>query len=197
MLLQHRPLLDMQLDIGMQFAARPRRRADMLRIEPEPHHRLAHGEAVRIARIEHAFVEGAGDRPAAEQGGGKPHALLVRETDDFDRKGQPHIAPVQIGDAGDRGDDPERSIPFAGVAHGVVMRTQHQARQPGTFPFIAARDVSDGVEMRGHAGIFHPRQDEIGHGAMLGREEYPREPFRRLGNRPELIDPADDFVAKP
>ena len=101
-MLQHRPLLDMQLDIGMQFAARPRRRADLRRVQPKLHHGLAHGEAVRIARIEHAFVKGAGDRPAAEQRGGKPHALLVGETDDFDRKGQPHAPPVQVGDAGNR-----------------------------------------------------------------------------------------------
>ena len=35
---QHRPLLDVQFDIGMQFAARPRRRADMIGIEAELHH---------------------------------------------------------------------------------------------------------------------------------------------------------------
>jgi hypothetical protein len=43
---QHRPLLDMQFDIGMQSRrdAPPRR---YVRVEPELHHRLAHGEAVR------------------------------------------------------------------------------------------------------------------------------------------------------
>ena len=167
LLLQHRPLLDMQFDIGMQLAARPRCRAEMVGIEPELHHRLAHGESISIARIEHAFVKGAGDRPAAEQRGGKPHALLVGETDDLDRKGQPHAAPVQIGDAGDRRDHAERSVPFAGVAHGVVMRTQHQAGQPRTFALITAADIADGVEMRGHAGISHPRHQEIGRDAMF------------------------------
>ena len=197
MLLKHRPLLDMQFDIGMQFAALARCRADFGWVQPKLHHGFAHAEAGMIARIEHAFVEGAGDRPAAEQGGGKPHALLVRETDDFDRKGQPHIAPVQIGDAGDRGDDPERSIPFAGVAHGVVMRTEHQARQPGTFSFVTAADIADGVEMRGHSGIPHPRHQEISRDAMFGRKEDPCQILRRFGNRSELIDPADDFIAKP
>ena len=42
LLLQHRPLLDVQFDIGMQFATRPRRRTDMIGIEPELLHRLAH-----------------------------------------------------------------------------------------------------------------------------------------------------------
>jgi hypothetical protein len=32
---QHRPLLDVQFDIGQQFAGRPRRRADMIGIQPE------------------------------------------------------------------------------------------------------------------------------------------------------------------
>ena len=47
LLLQHRPLLDMQFDIGMQFATRPRRRTDMIGIEPELLHRLAHRQAAR------------------------------------------------------------------------------------------------------------------------------------------------------
>ena len=175
LLLQHRPLLDMQFDIGMQLAAGPRRRADMLGVEPELHHGLAHGESVSIARVEHAFVKGAGDRPAAEQRGGKPDALLVGETDDLDRKGQPYAPPVQIGDAGNRGDHAERTVPFAGVAHGVVMRSQHQAGQPGTFALIAAADIADGVEMHGHSGILHPGQDEIGRDAMFGRKEDPRQ----------------------
>ena len=187
----------MQFDIGMQLAAGPRRRADMVGIEPELHHRLAHGESISIARIEHAFVKGAGDRPAAEQGGGKPHALLVGETDDLDRKGQPHAPPVQVGDAGNRRDHAERAVPFAGVAHGIVMRSQHQARQPRTVALVTAADIADGVEMRGHAGILHPRHQEIGRDAMFRRKENPRQIFRRLGNRPELIDPADDFIAKP
>ena len=146
--------------------------------------RLAHREAAWIARAEHAFVEGAGDRPAAEQRGGKPDALLVGETCDFDRKGQPHAPPVQVGDAGNRRYHSERAVPFAGVAHGVVMRTQHQAGQPGTFAFIAAADIADGVEMYGHPGIFHPGQDEIGRDAMSRREEDPRQMRARLGNRP-------------
>ena len=175
LLLQHRPLLDVQFDIGMQFAARPRRRADMIGSSPNCTIASRIVRPLAVARVEHAFVEGAGDRPAAEQRGGKPHALLVGETDDFDRKRQPHAPPVQIGDAGNRRDHAERAVPFAGVAHGVVMRAQHQARQPGTFALIAAADIADGVEMRGHAGISHPGQDEIGRDAMFRRKENPRQ----------------------
>jgi hypothetical protein len=76
------------------------------------------------------------------------------------------------------------------------MRTQHQAGQPGTFALIAAADIADGVEMRGHAGIPHPRHQEIGRDAMFRRKEDPRQMLRCLGNRPELIDPAYDFIAE-
>ena len=49
LLLQHRPLLDMQFDIGEQLAAGARRGADMLGIETELQHRLAHGDAGAVA----------------------------------------------------------------------------------------------------------------------------------------------------
>jgi hypothetical protein len=40
--LQHRPLLDMQFDIGQQFAARSCRGADMVGVEAEFGERIAH-----------------------------------------------------------------------------------------------------------------------------------------------------------
>ena len=131
---QHRALLDMQLEIGQQFAPRSRGGADMIGIEAELPQRIAHGNAGGIAPIQHALVESAGDRAAAEQRRGEPNALLVGEADDLDRERQPLAAPVQIGDAGNRGDQAERPIPFAGVAHGVVMRAEHQAGQPVASP---------------------------------------------------------------
>jgi hypothetical protein len=51
--------------------------------------------------------------------------------------------------------------------------------------------------MRSHSGIFHPGQDEISRDAMFRRKENPRQMLACLGNRPELIDPAYDFIAKP
>ena len=141
-------------------------------------------------------IESARDRAAAEQRGRKAHALLVGESNDLDRERQPPPAPVQIGDAGNRCEQSERAVPFAGVAHGVVMRAQHQARQAGTIAFITAADISDRIEMRGHAGLAHPAKNEIGGDAVFGGQENPRQMLRRLGNGAELVDPADDFVAK-
>ena len=98
--LQHRALLDVQFDIGQQFAARPRGRADMVGIEPELRQRLAHREAGAVACAEHALVERSRDGAAAEQRRCKAHALLVGKADHLDRERQPRAAPVQIGDAG-------------------------------------------------------------------------------------------------
>jgi hypothetical protein len=109
-----------------------------------------------VARIERALDKRARDRPAAEQRRGEAHALLIGKADHFNREWQPLPALVEIGDAGDRGEQSERAVPFAGVANGVVMRAQHQARQTRTIAFIAAADIADGVEMRGHAGVPHP-----------------------------------------
>ena len=155
---EHRPLLDMQFDIAMQFAPAPGRRADMIGIEPELRQRLAHGEAGFVFGIQRGYIEGAGDGAAAEQGRGEPHAFLIGETDDFDRKRQATPASVQIRHAGNRGDHPERPIPLAGVAHGVVMRSQHQARQARTIALVTAANIADRIEMRAHSGLAHPGQ---------------------------------------
>ena len=38
--------------------------------------------------------------------------------------------------------------------------------------------------------------ESVGGGAMLGGKEDPRQMPRRLGDGPELVDPADYFIAK-
>ena len=193
---QHRPLLDMQFEIGEQFAAGTRGGADMIGIEAEVLQRLAHGNAVGIAHPQHALVKGAGDRAAAEQRGGEADALLVGKAGDLDRERQPLAAPVQVRDAGDRGDEAERPIPFAGVTHGIVMRAEHQAWQAGRSALVAAADIADGIEMRVHAGFAHPGQDQIGRGAMLFGEKDAGEMLVVFRNRAERVDPADDLLAE-
>ena len=103
---------------------------------------------------------------------------------------------VQIGHAGDRRDQSERAVPFAGVAHGVVMRAQHQARQAGPLAFVTAADVSDRVEMR---ASFRPRASRTG-----SDRRRCGAPARKIRARcsgvseiaAELIDPANDLIAK-
>lgn len=142
------------------------------------------------------LVEGAGHRPAAEQGGGEAHTLLVRKAHNLDREWQPLATPVQISDAGDRRDDAERTVPFAGVAHRIVMRADHQARQVRPLALVAAADIADGVEMRAHPGLTHPRQDQIGGLVVLFGQKNPRQMLRRFGDRSERVDPRHDLFAE-
>jgi hypothetical protein len=47
-----------------------------------------------------------------------------------------------------------------------------------------------------HAGFNHPIQDEVGRRAMLPGQEDARKVLRRLGNRGQPIDPANDLIAE-
>ena len=193
---QHRTLLDVKFEIGQQFAARPCRRADMSGVETKLDQRLAHRNPGGVRGAEHALVKRARDRAAAEQRGCEADAFLVGEPDHLDGERQPALSLVQIGNAGNRGDQAERAVPFAGIADGVVMRAQHQARQARGLAFVTAADISDRIEMRVHAGGPHPVQDEVGRRAMLGGEENAGQMFRGLGNLRQPLDPADDFITQ-
>jgi hypothetical protein len=118
---KHGPLLDMQFEIGEQFAGRARCGADVIGIEAEGDHRLAHRDTRFVAATEHTLDKSPGHRAAAEQRRGEAHALLVGEGGDLDGEWQTKAATVEIANAGNRRDDPERSVPAAGIAHGVVM----------------------------------------------------------------------------
>ncbi len=103
---------------------------------------------------------------------------------------------MEIGDAGNRRDQPERAIPFAGVANRIVVRSQHQAWQPGTIALVSAADIADRVEMRAHPGRPHPPEDQFSRRAMLPGQEDAGEVRFRLGDRAEFVDPIDDLLAE-
>ena len=59
-----------------------------------------------------------------------------------------------------------------------------------------AEDIADRVEMRAHARLAHPGQQQIGRRAMLGGEENPRQMLRCLRDRRQFVDAANDLFAK-
>src|SRR6266849_5864749 len=193
---QHRPLLDMEFDIGKQFAAGPCRCSDMIGIETELDERIAHRNSGTIPYAKHALVERACHRAAAQQRGGEPDPLLIGEAGDFDRERQSPAPVMQIAHAGNRRDQSKRTVPFSGIAHRVVVLAQHQARQSRSLAFVTAADVSDRVEMRLHSRLAHPCQDQVGCGAMLLAQEHACQMLVRFRNRSKPIDPADDLIAK-
>ena len=169
----------------------------MVGIKAECHHRLAHRNAGAVARIEHARdrnVPATARLPSSVEAKRTPSSSANPTTSIA--KGNRLPAAVEIGDAGDRGDHAERAVLFAGVAHGVEMRAEHQTRQAGPVAFVAAADIADRVEMRGHAGLAHPGQNQIGGVAVLRRKKNPRQMLRRLGDGPELVNAGNNFIAK-
>ena len=197
LLFQHRPLLDVQFDIGKQFAARACGRADMVGIEAECltiASRMEMPARSRVLSTLSSKVPATARLPSSVEAKRTPSSSANPTTSIANGNRLPAV--VQIGNAGDRGDQSERPIPFAGIAHGVVMRAQHQARQAGPIAFVSAADIADRVEMRAHAGLAHPDENEIGGGAVFGRKENPRQMLRRFGNGRELLDPADDLIGK-
>ena len=156
---QHRPLLDVQFEIGKQLAPRPRRRADMIGVEAERDERIAHRHALAVARVQNSLVERAGHRTAAEERRSETDPLFISKADDLDRERQALAVAVEVCDAGDGRDHAERPVPFAGIAHRVVMRAEHQTGRTRLLALIAAADIADRIKMRIHAGLAHPAQD--------------------------------------
>ncbi len=95
-----------------------------------------------------------------------------------------------------RRDDPERPVPAAGIAHGVVMGAQHQARQTGPVAFIASADIADRIDTRPHAGCLHPADDQFGGSTMFRCKEYSRDVVRRFRNSSQRVDAFDDLAAE-
>jgi hypothetical protein len=74
-------------------------------------------------------------RLAREEARLEARALLVRERGDLDRVGQPLAAPMQLGHACDRHQDPEDAVVLAAVAHRVEMRAEEKrGTGPGPNP---------------------------------------------------------------
>ena len=111
--------------------------------------RIAHrdpGPDFRVPNTPSSNVPATARLPSSVEG--EADALLIGGADHLDGERQAFSAPLQVGHAGNRRDQSERAVPFAGVADGVVMRAQHQARHSGPLAFVAAADVSDRVEVR-------------------------------------------------
>ena len=123
---QDRTLLDMHFQIADQVLRPARERRDELRIEPGRAHDIAQAVAFAIAPIEDARVELAGDRAAANIRRGEAHALLFRERDHIDMERQLAAGPMQMLDRHQRGQNAEPAVVAAGIADGVVVRTQDE-----------------------------------------------------------------------
>ena len=140
--LQHRPLLDVDLDVAEQVVARGNR-------PRPPAHEVAEPHALVVAELEPRRVEAAGQGRRAEVGSAEAHALLVRKPDDLDRA----LHPLD-GLEGDQ--HPERPVVPPGIDHRVQVRAEHQHR-----PVAAPADqVAERVLAHLETGLAHPAADQ-------------------------------------
>ncbi|MNX95805.1 hypothetical protein D3C86_1280950 [compost metagenome] len=130
-------------------------------------HHLAHGLAGVVHVVEHAGVEGAGDRAAAQQRRLEAHALFLGKADHLDGEREALALAVPLGHAGNRQDHAEVAVVAAGIAHGVEVGAGEQRGGVRRGAFVAADDVAGGVAAHGHAGFAHPFGQLRG-GAVVG-----------------------------
>ena len=101
---------------------------------------------------------------------------------------------VQRLDAFERAHDAQHAVVLARIEHRVEVRAEHQAGQAGPVALVAADDVADRIETRGHARVAHPAEHEPARGDLLAGEEHARQavglarvPGERLAPVPDTL----------
>ena len=187
--LQHRALLDMQLqeagDVG-EVPGRPRRR---LRRGVEA------GLGQRLAQRPAGVVAGAGDplrphlpadRLAAEHAAEAP--LLVGGRDHLDGAAGGNAGVLHRPHRLQRRQHPQRAVEGPAVGHRVEMRAdEHRGPLPRLPP---PEDVPDRVHPRREARGLHPLHQPAPPGHVLRREGDPVDP-RPAGDAAEVVDRLD------
>ena len=157
--LEHRPLLDMGLDIGQDLAGPTRRLADLGRIQPETAQGLGQGDAPFVAELQLGRLDPLHDGAAAQHGGGEARALLVAEGDHLDGERQPLALGGQGLDRLDPQHDPQRPVIAAAVVHGVDVGADQQRRRARRQSLIPPYHIAYRVEPNAHLCGNHPAFD--------------------------------------
>ncbi len=167
---QHRPLLDVRLEIADEVVGASRRLADAGRVEPEGPEGLVEADARGVDVRPPVLIPGPRDRARAEERGAEPRPLLVPERYDLDRDRQPLAASMQAAHDGDPEEHAEDAVVAAGVRHGVEVRAEDERRRARRRALVAAPLVPRGVLPGRHARLVHPPGGHRVHRRVLGRE---------------------------
>ena len=164
--LEHRALLDVDLDVAEHVVARGGNFVD----------EVAEPRALVVAQAQPFEPEPPGHDRGAEVGGAEAHALLVGEPDHLD------VARHALGGL-DGDQHAERPVVPAGVDHGVQMRSEHERR-----PVAAAPDqVPQRILARLEAGLAHPAGDQRVRVLHGGRAEAAGQRRRLLADLREDV----------
>ena len=195
--LEDRPLLDVQLDVGVR---RRRRGARERTGVADADELVAEAGAVVGRRDIERLLEGHAPDvdEAAEHVRGETGALLVGEEGDADRPASRDAERLQRLDDFEPGEHTEVAVEPAARGDCVDVRSGHHRRRAGIGAGASADDVADGVDGDGEAEIAHPAGDEVAALAIgLGEgKSGTAELAARTGDRADLAE-GDDAAPQP
>ena len=189
--LEPRPLFDMNLDIAGDILPAIRRGGDLARVLAVFAQRIGERDAVAIRQRQRGAVKHARAGRGRRERRREARALLVAERQHV--KAERQLARFgKFSGRENSSDHTERAVVFAGVDHGVDMRTDQQPPALAPAPAHGAKRVFADRE----AGLAHPFRHQIGGAAVLRRQEQPHQPVRFGRDRAELGDDLGGALAE-
>jgi len=123
-LLQTRPLLNMQLQIGAEIVLISGGKGNTGRIKPHLHHRLRHANTAGIAFFEPVLRPGARQATTAQQSNAETGAFFIAKADNLNGLRQVPSLLMQAIHHFNGGEHAEHPVVSPGVAHGIQMRAK-------------------------------------------------------------------------
>src|SRR6266850_4977901 len=191
MVLEDRPLLDVELDEDIEIAADGRRRGR--RIEPDRTHGVAERHAVSVTRaIRLTRFEPIGDRSRAPEIRVEPAPLLLADRKTLEDSRGPAEPLPQRAYRLDPRHDAEGPVERAAAAHRVDMRAGRDDA-PTARPFDPSPYVADGVPLHEESRFFHPAAHEVHRRGPGRRVQRPVDTAggKRAALR-EIVEPAQE-----
>src|SRR4029079_14309752 len=189
--IEHRALLDVQLDERVEVAAHGLRR--FRRIEAEGAHGVRERDAVGGPHVRALVrLDAVRDRASAPEVRVEAAALLLADRDAFEDAGRPPVSLQQVDDRLDAGDDAERAVERTAATDRVDVGAGHD-RATAARPFDAAPDVADRVAASEETAVLHPTVHELG-ARDPGRavERAVKAAARQGAALSELVEPAEE-----
>ena len=158
LVLQHRALLDMRLEISAHRMAQHRTRtgiADALQF-------AAYRQALVVALVEGVLqVELPGKYPGAHHARREARAFFVGPHHHFQRRLGFHLEVVEGAQHFHTGQHAEATVELAAGGLGVDMAAGHHRWQVGIAPRTTGENVADAIHGHGAAGLFAPLHEQV------------------------------------
>ena len=182
---EHRTLLDVDLVVADQVRRLPARVSQCVWIAAECAQGVGQGHAARVAPLQIARFETAGDDAAAQVTGAVADAFLIGERKHLDGVGQRPPLIAQSLETPDRHEHPEHAVVAARAADRVEVGADQQCPAIGIAE--TADDVADRVAPDKHARRFHPFAHGLAGLPELGCREEPRQTAFILAEGGEFV----------